>query len=53
MFGWAALIVVCSIVGLVTLFFGLAVVIPVLAHATWHCYRDLIAPAEAGQTAER
>ena len=47
MFGWAALIVVCSAVGLVTLFLGLAVVVPVLAYATWHCYRDIIIPPDA------
>lgn len=44
MFGWAALIVVCSVAGLATLFLGLAIVVPVLAYATWHCYRDVIAP---------
>lgn len=47
MFGWAALIVVCSAVGLVTLFLGLAVVVPVLAYATWHCYRDIIISPDA------
>lgn len=45
MFGWAALILVCSLAGLLTLFLGLAVVVPVLAYATWHCYRDMIEPA--------
>lgn len=47
MFGWAALIVVCSVAGLITLFLGLAIVVPVLAYATWHCYRDVIAPEGA------
>jgi Predicted integral membrane protein len=42
MFGWAALIIVCSVAGLATLFLGLAVAVPVLAYATWHCYRDVI-----------
>lgn len=46
MFGWAALIVLITVAGLATLFVGLAVAIPVLAYATWHCYRDIIVPAE-------
>jgi uncharacterized membrane protein len=45
MFGWAALIAVLTAVGLATLFLGLAVAMPVLAYATWHCYRDMIEPA--------
>jgi uncharacterized membrane protein len=43
MFGWAAMIVVLTLVGLATAFVGLAVAVPVLAYATWHAYRDLIA----------
>ncbi len=33
---WAALIVVFTGIGIATAFIGLAVVVPVLAHATWH-----------------
>jgi uncharacterized membrane protein len=47
MFGWAALILLISIGGIATFFVGLAVAIPLLAYATWHCYRDLIEPEEA------
>jgi len=41
---WAALIVVCTAIGFVTLMIGLVIVFPVLAHASWHCYRDLVEP---------
>lgn len=43
MFGWAALIALLTAVGIATGFVGLAVALPVLAYATWHAYRDLIA----------
>jgi uncharacterized membrane protein len=39
---WAALIVVLAALGFATLFFGLIVTMPVVGHATWHAYRDLI-----------
>ncbi|MBK8907307.1 MAG: DUF2189 domain-containing protein [Rhodospirillales bacterium] len=44
MFGWAALIALVTACGIATFGLGLAVALPVLAYATWHCYRDLIAP---------
>jgi uncharacterized membrane protein len=44
MFGWAALILLVSLGAIATFFIGLAVAIPLLAYATWHCYRDLIGP---------
>ena len=43
MFGWAALIAVANAVAIATAFIGLCVTLPVLAYATWHAYRDLIA----------
>ncbi|MBL8658700.1 MAG: DUF2189 domain-containing protein [Rhodospirillales bacterium] len=43
MFGWAAMIVLVIACGLATFLVGLAVALPVLAYATWHAYRDLIA----------
>jgi uncharacterized membrane protein len=46
MFGWAALIVIVIASGLVTALLGLAIALPVLAYATWHCYRDVLDPAE-------
>ena len=39
---WAGLIVVFTAAGLATLFFGLALVVPLIGHATWHAYRDLV-----------
>jgi uncharacterized membrane protein len=39
---WAALLVGLTVLGFATLLFGMAVVIPLLGHATWHAYRDLV-----------
>ena len=39
---WAAIIVACTAFGLATLTLGLAVVLPILGHASWHAYRDLV-----------
>lgn len=42
MFLWAAMIVVVTGAGLVTLFVGLAVTMPLIGCATWHAYRDVV-----------
>ena len=39
---WAALIMLLTIFGLATLLLGLVVVLPLLGHASWHAYRDLV-----------
>jgi uncharacterized membrane protein len=39
---WAAIIVGLTALGILTGFVGLAVIFPVLGHATWHAYRDLV-----------
>ena len=39
---WAALIVVLTLLGLGTLLIGLVVVMPLLGHASWHAYRELV-----------
>lgn len=39
---WAALIMGLSLLGLATLLLGLIVVLPLLGHASWHAYRDLV-----------
>ncbi|UFN48627.1 DUF2189 domain-containing protein [Roseomonas sp. OT10] len=39
---WAGLIVVFTAMALVPFFLGLALVVPLVAHASWHAYRDLI-----------
>ena len=39
---WAGLIMVLSVLGMVSMLLGLVVVVPWLAHASWHAYRDLV-----------
>jgi uncharacterized membrane protein len=39
---WAGLIVAFTGFGLIPLFLGLAVTMPLVGHATWHAYRDLV-----------
>ena len=39
---WAGLIVVFTAFAMVPFFLGLALVIPLVGHATWHAYRDLV-----------
>lgn len=44
MAAWGLIVAVLLAIGSVPLFAGLAVVIPVLGHATWHLYRKVIEP---------
>jgi uncharacterized membrane protein len=39
---WAALIVLIVGLGLATFYVGLIVALPLVGHATWHAYRDLL-----------
>ena len=39
---WAALIVMFVGLGIVTYYVGLIVAMPLVGHATWHAYRDLV-----------
>lgn len=39
---WAGLIVAFTVFGMVPLFLGLAVTMPLIGHATWHAYRDVV-----------
>jgi len=48
---WGLTVAVLLVVGSIPLFAGLAVVIPILGHATWHLYRKVVTP-ERG-TADR
>jgi uncharacterized membrane protein len=41
---WGLIITALLVIGSVTFFLGLTVVIPVLGHATWHLYRKAIEP---------
>lgn len=46
MAAWALIVASALAAGILTLGAGLAIVIPVLGHATWHLYRRVIAPAD-------
>jgi uncharacterized membrane protein len=39
---WAGLIVAVILGGFITLYVGLAVGFPLLAHASWHAYKDVV-----------
>ena len=41
---WGALVVLFAAAGLALGYVGLAVTLPLLGHATWHAYRDVIGP---------
>ena len=41
---WGLIVVSGLILGSLPLFFGLAVIFPVLGHATWHFYRKAVSP---------
>lgn len=43
---WGLFVIAALIVGSLPLFFGLAVVFPVLGHATWHLYRKTVSVNE-------
>ena len=45
---WAALIVMFIAAGLATLYLGLIVTLPLIGHASWHAYRDLVSYPEQG-----
>lgn len=47
---WAALIALLTVAGMLLAMLGLVVVVPLLAHASWHAYRDLV---DASGLAER
>jgi uncharacterized membrane protein len=40
---WAALIAMFVGIGIITFYVGLLVTMPLVGHATWHAYRDLVA----------
>ncbi len=44
---WAGLIMALTLAGMLPLLLGLIPLVPVLAHASWHAYRDIVVrPAE-------
>lgn len=44
---WAFLIVALTLLGFLTFHVGLVVMMPIIGHATWHAYRDLIEARQA------
>jgi uncharacterized membrane protein len=44
MAAWGLIVAALLVLGSLPLFLGLAIVIPLLGHATWHLYRKVIAP---------
>ncbi len=50
MAAWGAIIMVLTLLGLGTALLGLVVILPLLGHASWHAYRDLV---DASQLPER
>jgi uncharacterized membrane protein len=47
MAAWGLIVGALLFIGSIPFFFGLAVVVPVLGHATWHLYRRMIDPGDA------
>ena len=47
MFVWAVLIVGLTILGFASFLFGLIVLMPVIGHATWHAYCDVVGSSGA------
>jgi uncharacterized membrane protein len=44
MAAWGLIVAALLVLGSLPLFLGLAIVIPLLGHATWHLYRKVVAP---------
>jgi uncharacterized membrane protein len=44
MAAWGLIVAVLLVLGSIPFFLGLAVVIPLLGHATWHLYRRVLEP---------
>lgn len=50
---WGAMVAAGLALGALTLFVGLAVILPIFGHATWHLYRALVAEASLIRTPTR
>jgi uncharacterized membrane protein len=44
---WAVLICGFSVLGMVPFFLGLAVTMPLVGYASWHCYKDMVTYPDA------
>jgi uncharacterized membrane protein len=49
---WAVLIVIFTGIGLATFYVGLIVVLPLLGHASWHAYKDVVEDLNAQRLAQ-
>ncbi len=47
---WASMLMIFTVCGFVTALLGMIVIVPLLGHASWHAYRDLV---DASAIAER
>jgi uncharacterized membrane protein len=47
MVAWGLIVAALLLIGSLPLFFGLAVVMPILGHSTWHLYRAVVVPQES------
>ncbi len=43
---WGMIVAVSLLIGSIPLLIGLAIIMPVLGHATWHLYRKVVQPVE-------
>lgn len=43
---WAAIIALLVLAGFATAYIGLAIVLPLIGHASWHAYRETVRPVE-------
>ncbi|CAM5642379.1 hypothetical protein MAUB1S_11067 [Mycolicibacterium aubagnense] len=44
MLAWGLIVAVLLVIGSIPVFAGLAIVMPILGHATWHLYRKVVEP---------
>jgi uncharacterized membrane protein len=51
MAAWGLIVAALLVIGMLPFFIGLAIVLPILGHATWHLYRRLVPAPEVGATA--
>ncbi len=47
MAAWFLIVAAGLLIGTLTMFVGLAVILPILGHATWHLYRRAVAPDDS------
>lgn len=46
---WGLVVAALLVLGALPMLMGLAVVVPILGHATWHLYRKVVVPQEGGR----